>query len=103
MARGKMEKRGDDYPALTVRGEADLDEPGLKSSLSNRKQSIITFTLAAKLEPDVHVIALWEEAVKPGENLHRRREINVEKLKVPLILKACKICPPRLTSPLREQ
>lgn len=46
-----MEKRGDNYPALTVRGKAVLDESGLKSSLLNGKRAVITFTLAAKLEP----------------------------------------------------
>lgn len=61
----KMEKRGNDYPALTVRDKADLDESGLKYSSLNGKRSIFAFTLAAKLEPDVRVIKLWMEAGKP--------------------------------------
>lgn len=61
----KMEKRGVDYPALTVTDKADLDGSGLKYSFSNGKRSIVAFTTAATLEPDVHVVKLWMEARKP--------------------------------------
>lgn len=56
--RAKMEKRAKDYPALTVTDKADLDESGLKYSLLYEKRSTVALTLAAKLEPDVHAIAL---------------------------------------------
>lgn len=63
----KMEKGGNDYPALIVRDKADLDESGLKDTLLNGKHRIFTFILAPELEPDVYVITLWIKAGKPGE------------------------------------
>lgn len=53
--RAKMEKRGKDYPALTVTDKADLDESGLKYSLLYEKRSTVALT---QRWPDVHAIAL---------------------------------------------